>query len=242
MSFYGIGNGGADSFFSSFFGTSSYSGNSSSQGVSLSDWAMIKGGTYKKLMNAYYGVNKSESVSAIGEKLGLEESDKQVSIAAGDASTLVKAVDKITNLVKESIDRYDTAAEDDKSKIIDEIYAATAKYVESYNSTVKSVSELDNNSMLRNGVSMTSNTSANKKMLDKIGITVGSDNTLSIDEKKFKSANMSDISTLFGGNGSYAGHVRTSANMISKVAGYTYTNTGSYARLSGLGSSFNGKV
>ena len=37
-------------------------------------------------------------------------------------------------------------------------------------------------------------------LLNKVGITINDDNTLSLDETKFKAANMSDLKALFSGS------------------------------------------
>ena len=50
--------------YSWLFGNGS-SGISNSNGINLSDYAMIKNGSYKKLMKAYYSDTKSENKGSI---------------------------------------------------------------------------------------------------------------------------------------------------------------------------------
>ena len=46
------------------------------------------------------------------------------------------------------------------------------------------------------------------------GITINDDNTLSLDETKFKAANMSDLKALFSGSGSLADRVAQKASTL----------------------------
>lgn len=249
MSFYGIGDG--SSFFNSFFGTSS-SGNSAN-GISLSEWSMIKGGTYKRLLNSYYSENKNGAVTSIGKRLGIDkEAAKEFSAAGNDADSLAKAADKVTGLVKDMSEKYSDAGDAEKGRFMNELYDAASKYVEAYNSTVKSVSEVDNTSMLRNELSITTSTAANKKMLSKLGITIGSENKLAIDKDKFMKSDMADIKTMFMGRNSYMSRVQTNASMIRNTAAaatatasraYTYTKSGTYSGFdTGMLSSYTGKM
>jgi len=239
MSFYGIGSG-SDSLFTQFFGNTNQTTNNSMFSVSLSDWSMIKGGTYKKLMNAYYNADTSNTVSSAGDKNSAGSISKDVGVAGNDAGVLVKAIDKLSAKVKEIASQNESSDESSKSRLMDELYKAVSEYVDAYNNMLESVPKVDNNSMLRNELLITRSTTANSKLLDKIGVEIGSDNSLSVDEKTFKQANMSDISTLFGIRGSYISGVSTKALMIGNSASamiatsskaYTYTNKGTYSNL-----------
>ena len=52
---------------------------------------------------------------------------------------------------------------------------------------------------------MKNDVKAHEKMLGKIGITIGKDGALSIDEEKFKAAKLSDIRTEMSGSASIVG-------------------------------------
>jgi hypothetical protein len=71
-------------------------------------------------------------------------------------------------------------------------------------------------------------TSVNKKLLGNIGITVGEDNKLTIDEKKFKDGSLSTAKTLFDGAGSYAYNVSLEASMINSNADYEASKANTY--------------
>ena len=83
---------------------------------------------------------------------------------------------------------------------------------------IESGGDSDNNSILRSTLSMVKTTDVNSKLLGKVGITVGLDNKLSIDEETLKKADVGTLKTLFGGNGSYGSEIESKASSISRFA------------------------
>ena len=67
-----------------------------------------------------------------------------------------------------------------------------------------------------------------KNSLEKVGITIGSDNRLSLNEETFKNADFNKVKSLFNGGSSYAGIVSTSA---SRIAATSSARTDSYANV-----------
>ncbi len=61
---------------------------------------------------------------------------------------------------------------------------------------------------------MVNYTKANKSVLASMGISIGADNKLSIDEKTFKGSSMAAVKSAFTGAGSYGKSVQASASMI----------------------------
>ena len=181
--------------------------------------------------------SKTSGTSKDSEETG--DTNTELSMAASDAEKLVKATGKLSSLVKDS------------KSTSDEMYKAASQYVESYNGLVKSTTNLDNRSVLRNELSITKNTKANDDLLEKVGIKINSDNTLSIDEKKFKEAKRTDLSSLFTGFSSYASHVSNSAGMIYNSANAavaisskacSYTNSGTYSKSLSNVSSYDNSI
>ena len=96
---------------------------------------------------------------------------------------------------------------------------------------------------MRKAAMMTKNTAANRNMLSRVGITIGKDNKLSVDEEKLKKANINDLKSLFGGSySSYVSSIGQRASDIQKVSeqmiksatnsnASTYTRRGSYSSL-----------
>lgn len=257
MSFFGIG--GSSNLFDQGYGSSGLfgTGSTSNSSFSLGDWSMIKGGSYKKLLRAYYSNNNEKGSSEVDDttdtkdKKGVSSASKQNMTVAGDAGNLSSKADKLSELVAKYYPEFEYASDEKKTSMKDEIYKAASEYVKAYNAMIDSASESDNNSVLRNTLSITKNTKANKKMLEKMGISVDSDNKLSIDEKKFKESEMSSVKTMFTGQSSYVSHIKRSTSIINNAAAAavvnekrasSYTQTGAYSSMIGSISYYNNKI
>ena len=72
------------------------------------------------------------------------------------------------------------------------------------------------------------------QVLEKAGVTIKEDNTLSVDEKTLKAADISDLKRLFNGNASFTYNVSKKASMIGVTANSeansmkNYTSAGNY--------------
>ena len=85
----------------------------------------------------------------------------------------------------------------------------------------------------------------NAGLLADIGITIGDDNKLKLDETKLGKANVTTINSLFAGSGSYGSSVSARASASARLAnsaaytntrGTSYTYDGSYSLLGSTGS------
>lgn len=100
----------------------------------------------------------------------------------------------------------------------EEAYKAVESYVDRYNSTLsdvkKSTGTLDQyySQMLQEAAS------DNREQLEKIGITIGKEGTLSIDKEKLNAAAVEDIQSAFGGSGHLAAKTAYIADRISNYA------------------------
>ncbi len=227
-------------------------GNGSGSGMGnlnfLSDYAAIKNGSYGKLMKAYYtetGSNVKAS-STTADK-------KSISTASDDAKTLA-SIEKAAEGMKESADellaigndsvfrKVNVTTKDEqgfsnttKEYDVDKIYKSVSAFVEDYNSLLDVAGDSNTQSVLNKTVSLVNMTEANEDLLAKVGITIGEDNTLSIDEKAFKESDMTTVKSLFNGNTSYAYRVSAQASLIDYSASResskanTYTVGGTYS-------------
>ena len=225
----------------------------------LSDYISIKNGSYGKLMKAYYAKdNASEEVSSIAKK-----NTSSISTSEDDAKTLAsiqsaadglkesadklisKDTDSVFNKVevetKDEFGFYTTTQDYDK----DAIYKSVSDFVEDYNSLLKETGNSDTNSIVNRTKSLVGITAANKDLLSEVGITIGEDNSLSIDEKVFKAADMTTAKSLFNGNSSYAYRVSAQASLIDFAASTesakanTYNVSGNYNQSYSSGSIFD---
>lgn len=206
--------------------------NSSSSVFSLSDYAMIKNGTYGKLMKAYYAKEKAEAGASSGD------TSQKLTQMSSSAGSMAKSVQ---NLMKDSLwEKKQITEKDEKTgeQTTKEDYDWTAitkavkSFVDDYNETIEQAGESNTKDVLRNAAWMTKTTSVSEGLLAKVGITVGSGNKLELDEEELKKSDISTLKTLFTGHNSYADKIYNKANAISYAAaraGGTYTSSGTYS-------------
>lgn len=228
-------------FISSYF-NSVNSANSFGSGMSfLSDYASIRNGSYKKLLKAYYAkqdnTNSSSSSNKTDKTDSTDTKDKTKVSTAKSAATKLSSTAKSLYTDSSLFQKKDIETTDENGKKTttkdydrDAIYKKVNEFVDSYNSMVKSADNASNASVTSATRNMTNQTAVYKKMLSKVGVTINSDNTLSIDKNAFQKADMSDVKTLFSGTNSFAHQTSTKASSIANYAsGYLsssslYTN------------------
>lgn len=223
----------------SFFSTSSNKNSGTGIESLLSDYSSIKSGTYTKLMKAYYQKNPDAAGTAGNSTLKGASADttaqiKNLKSASSDLTTSASALYSTT-----AKSLYEEGNEE-------KLYEAVSSFVDDYNNMVKTSADSDNTKVLRSASNMTQTTSNTAKLLAKAGITIQSDNTLSIDEDTFKKADASTVKTLFNGVGSFAYKTGTYASFIDMYAGQDaakvsglYTANGTYSSSLNTGSLFN---
>lgn len=226
---YGSNNAG---YTNDFLSGLSVNSNNNSGSYDLSDYAMIKNGSYGKLLKAYYGQEKAQKAS------GSKEGSSKLTLMAGNAGGMANAAKA---LMDDSLWKKKTIEEKDEktgeiTKKEDYDWNAITKavkgFIENYNSTVSSAGESDTRSVLRNAAWMVKTTEAHKNILGKVGITITSGNKLELNEEDLKNADISTLKTLFTGFNSYADKMMTKGNTIATAAanaGGTYTSNGSYS-------------
>lgn len=256
-SIFGVsGSNSSSNWFSSMLGGSSNSSTSSTMFSSslLSDWSMIKNGTYYKLAKQYYGQGTTDKKDS-AEKSAENKTEKvALTTAKGNADALKKAADTLMSTdEKKSVFNLKEVTDEEtgvttKQYDTDAIYKAVKGLVDSYNEVVKDTIESDTVSVLRKTLNMVNNTKANSKMLEKMGITIKADNTLEIDEEKFKKADMGMVKSLFNGTNSLSDRISRSAgdivslstNALKNMGKGTYSGSGSYnAMASSVGTSYD---
>ncbi len=100
----------------------------------------------------------------------------------------------------------------------DQMLAAVKDFADSYNSTLDGLKETDSLNALEKGVSLVNTTKAYARTLSRIGISVGNDNRLTVDEEKLKAAPEETFRSLFSGSYSYASKIADKASYISRAA------------------------
>lgn len=210
----------------------------------LADYASIKNGSYRKLMKAYYVKNSDEDTKT--SQANKYSSKPGASTSLDTTETLAK-IQSSTDKLKESADALlekgsKSVFESDKT---DAAYNAVATFVKDYNSVLDATDDANSSSILQKTLSMVNATKANESMLNKAGITINEDNSLSLDKETFNKADKSTLKSLFNNTGSFAYNVSASASFINFKAdteaakANTYNFSGNYAANFTSGSIFN---
>ncbi len=225
------------SSYSNMFGTGSSS--TSSFYSNLGEYSSIRNGAYRKLVKSYYKkMNSTDSDTTDKSTTGSIRKNTKLnstgtvalSTVKSEASDLVASTKKLTATGKDSLfaneEKYDA----------DAAYKAVGNFVTQYNDTVDALSKVSGTAVKNAGNHMQNMTNIMSKGLSKVGITVGTDGKLTVDEQKFKTADMSKVKALFNGSSSYAGVVSSAAgrvasqagNQISQLGGGLYGSNGYY--------------
>ena len=166
----------------------------------------------------YAGTTGSASTSDTSD-------DKTVSDSsiASTASALYKSVEKLGAMTF-----------DDSNK--DSIYNIFSTLIKDYNTLVKDSADSKNSNVVKQVDYLKSLISGNKTAFSKMGITVNSDKTMSVNEDKFKDSDMSNVADLFNGAYSFGEKMTDRINQIYRYAaqgdtltGQTYTSQGGYS-------------
>lgn len=230
------------------------SGNSLGNLNFLSDYASIKNGSYGKLMKAYYAKDAADKTASEGKDT--ETKKNSISTAADSAKTLSE-IEKAADTMKESADSLlmkgsksvfqkknekTTASEEYDA---DAIYKAVSGFVTDYNDLLSKTSAASSKNLQSKADTLAAVTSANAKLLSRVGITVNSDRSLSLDEEAFKKSDMGTVKNLFGTTGAYGYKVSAQASMIDYTAAKestksnTYTANGTYSNVYSAGNILN---
>lgn len=226
--FYGISSDSVSTLFSSL--NNSKTNNMSSIGNMLSDYYSIKSGSYKKLLTAYY------------DKFG-EDASPVVSRNNSTAADSTKLLASVKSASEDLYDSADALVDKGSSSVfakkngkydMDAIYDGVKKFVDDYNEVIDNTEDARSKSIARTTDNMIDQTKFNEKKLAELGITIGKDDKLSINEEVFKASKVSDVKSMFNGAGSYAYLVSAKASQLTYNVNTeanranTYTNNGRY--------------
>lgn len=233
ISLNGLNSGMADTYSTLLGGMS---GGDDAGGVSslLDDYAAIKNGSYGKMMKSYYAKLEKQKAEESGETDQKKAGKVKDSASASAAASLYKSASALGSL------NYDDRSEENIDKITDSVSA----FVKDYNSLMKSAAKSENTTVQKQADSLYNSYYRNYKLFAKIGITMNSDRTLSLDEDSMKKAladtehgNGATVKTLFGGIGSFADKAVNRASQIYRAAGEGEAVTSSKAKYAGVGRS-----
>ena len=212
----------------------------------LGDYAMIKNGSYGRLMKAYYSdalssssststSSKKSNTSNVLDKILEEKRNPKVSKEAQKAnanltaglSSLKTSVSTLQN------DKTYTDTANGQSAA-DKVVSAVKSYVEEYNNVVTAAKDSTLTNKTAYVANMMRTTSANADKLAEIGVTVNSNGTIELNEAKLKTAGVSKVQELFSSKDimSYGSTVASRlqyAGASSSTSASTSTDTGNTA-------------
>lgn len=233
----------------SSFGTGTSSA-SSGLGSLLSDYSAIRNGSYGKLMKAYYSnVDNTAVKSAYNNSV-----NKYNTSTAADSTTTIKELQSTTDDLtasaqklyttgsKSVFNKKEVTAEDGSSSQqydTDAIYKNVKDFVDNYNSVLEAADKSADSKVQNSVIGMINYTKMESNMLGKLGITIGSDYQLSVDENTFKKADMSVAKSLFNGTGSYAYTIGTKSAMTNSYADMEAAQANTYNKYGSYGSTYN---
>lgn len=206
-----------------FGSKSSISAGSFLSASNFGDLSLMRSGVYTKMLKSYYAkqTSSTDKTSSSGKnsssedylntindkisKLKTSTSDEALSSIKSEADQMKKAADAVTTI------DYDKTSGD-------AVYSKVKDLVNAYNSLAKQTGKSDLVSISQSRTWMVNDTKAHEAQWNKIGITIEDDQTLTIDEKKFKEASTSDIKNFLSGASGYASRLSTKANGFYQLA------------------------
>lgn len=179
----------------------------------------------------YAGVGSSTSTSGTSSTKDKDKNKTVTDASSADAaSTLYKSIEKLSAMNISNSNK-------------EEVYKAFSSFVEDYNALIKNTDKSANSNVVNQAGYLKSIVSGSRSAFSRIGVTVNSDKTLSLDEKKFKDADMSGVKNLFSGVYSTAEKMTDRVNQIYRYATQgdslskkTYNNGGSGVNVPTMGS------
>lgn len=193
----------------------------------LGDLGLMKSGVYTKMLKSYYEkvgndtetkTKKSSSDSPVWDNDRKKFITPEVKVDAKEEEAK-KALSSVKSASKNlSTDASALANMDYDKSSRDEIYDAVKKMADSYNTVVDSAKKSSLTSISKSVTWMTDDTKARAKQLEKLGITIGTDNKITVDKDKFAQANLTDIKSVFKGSGGLADRHAQRANGLVNLA------------------------
>ena len=201
----------------SMLGTS----NQGSSGFNFADYAAIKNGSYGKLVRSYYQGTarevESQKAATAYNKTGNTNNTAKASSASEIDKTGLGQIRKDADQLKTSTEALGSA-DLWKTKDNAAIAGAVKDFAGDYNKVIDQASKVNSKEISQDIKSIKSMTDMFSKVLGKIGVSVGDDGKLSIDEEALKKADSATVRSLFEGNGTYGSQIADKANGISRDA------------------------
>lgn len=201
--------------------------------INLSDYNSIKTGVYGKMLKEYYKKDDTDTKDTTSKNDSTGKVDSTSSKQLKEVQTQANELrDSATALMQKG--SKSVFKDDDMSKV----YSAVSDFVKDYNSVIEKGQESGSKSLIRNAEGLVDLAGDYEEELKKMGITIGKDNTLSIDKDTFMKTDIENVKNLFNGQNSFAYLASLRAVSMGNTAysesnqSSLYTGNGTYATLS----------
>lgn len=202
---------------STLFGNSGNSSNTGMMGIDFSNYSSIKSGSYYKLLKKYYSSNTKDNTSD-----DIKAYQAKVDRMADASAALSYSLNEVI---------HGDFSSDKREDLLKDV----EKFVEDYNTTVTRAGNSDSKSVLQKAKWMTSMTREYSNILSEVGISVGTDNKLTLNKEEFNKADSNTLQSVFGTDpNSFSNKVLYKAEQLyslSKTYGSSataYTSAGTY--------------
>ncbi len=178
----------------------------------LNQWSDFR--VSKNLYKEYFAMQEQQDTSS-------SESYIQKLINGSTEKVYEDKLGSLSNAVSEAVSKLETAfAEDEETGEIDydAAYTAAESFVKSYNDFVSGIGSSGDSTVSNKDSFVANMTNAYTKRLENVGISVGSDGTLSIDKEMFNSATASQLDKIFGKEDSFASFMGQQAKQLEAYA------------------------
>ncbi|MDD6058141.1 MAG: hypothetical protein PUB98_07790 [Clostridiales bacterium] len=210
-------------------------------GIHYSDYETIRNGSYYKLLKAYYSRNLDQTGknNAVSSNTATSKDDTKTLARIEDAAAQFQsAADALQTTGEKSVFR--KVSSTDANGVTTEdydregIYKAIDQFAKTYNSMIDTAADSNTIRLLRVAKNMVNYSKVKENQLAKLGITIGADNTLSVNKEKLSEANVDQIKSMFQGQGSYGPYIQKLASRLDSYAkseaakANTYGKNGAY--------------
>ena len=205
-----------------------------SMGFNFADYAAIKNGSYGKLVKAYYAEDKADSTSTAKAVKASTSNTAKTSKADVDTTGLnqmKKEADKL-KLSAEALNSDELWEKKDGKADMTKIAGAVKDFAANYNNVIDQASKVSSKEVAQDVKFMTGMTDTFSKVLGKIGVTVGADGKMAVDEEAVKNADFATVKSLFSGNATYGSQIADKAANIKSDADLGTSLYGSDASVS----------
>lgn len=201
------------------------SGNSNSGSVGsidLASYAAIKNGSYGKLVKSYYAETSGKTGEVKSSSATSKSQTEKTSAIKKDVDTtgltqMKKDADKL-KASAEALGKEDLWKATDGKVDTKAIVSAVKDFANDYNKVIDQASKVSSKEVSQDVTFMTQMTINFGKVLGRVGINIGEDGKLSVDEDKLKKADEATLKSLFDGNGTYGSQIADKANNIIRDA------------------------